>query len=201
MVTRRTLLLSPLAAAALASRASAAAVTPEQARQFIDRTAKEMIAVIDGNAPTEQKRAQLQQIIDRAVAVEEVGRFCLGRYWRAATPEQRQQYLQLFHRVLLNSITGHIGEYKGVTYTLGRPVPGNGGIEVPSVLNRPGQPSANLTWLVSGDGGNPKIIDVIAEGTSMRITQRSDYDSYLSRNGGRISALLEAMKRQASQTG
>ncbi len=27
--------------------------------------------------------------------------------------------------------------------------------------------------------GSPKIVDVIAEGTSLRLTQRSDYASYL----------------------
>lgn len=204
MLTRRTLLLSSLSLAALTATAPllppAGAQTPGEATQFIDQTAKQLIAVIDSPTPMSQKRIQLQQIIDRAVAVDEVGRFCLGRHWRTATPAQQQEYLRLFHTVLLNSITGHLGEYKGITYTLGRATAGEGGVQVPSVMNRPGQPPANLTWLVSSNS-SPKIIDLIAEGTSMRLTQRSDYDSFLNHNAGNIQALLDAMKRQASQTG
>lgn len=204
MLTRRSLLMSSLALAALAVAAPPRAVgaqTPVQATQFIDQTARQLIAVIDSAASAAQKRTQLQQIIDRTVAVEQIARFCLGRFWRTATPAQQKDYVQQFHHVLLNSITGHLGEYKGVTYSLGRPVPGEGGVQVPSVMNRPGQPSANLTWVVANDGGGPKIIDVLAEGTSMRLTQRSDYDSFLNQHNGNVAALVTALKRRASQEG
>lgn len=204
MLTRRSLLIAtlPLAGALVPGwLRPARAQSPAQATQFIDQTAKQLVAIIDAGAPAPQKRAQLQQIIDRDVAVAEVAQFCLGRHWRDATPQQQKDYVQLFHRVLLNSIAGHLGDYKGITYTLGRAMPGDGGVQVPTVLNRPGQPSANLTWLVSNEGGSPKIVDLIAEGTSLRLTQRSDYDSYLNRNGGRVQALLDAMKRQANQSG
>ncbi len=203
MLTRRTLLLSSLVLAATAAGASggyaqgsAAQVSPQQASQLIDSTAKRLIAVIDGPGSAEQKRPALQQIIDSVVAVDEIGRFCLGRHWRSASPDEQRDYLELFHRVLLNSITGHLGDYRGITYTLGRPLPGEGGVQVPSTMNRPGQPSADLTWIVADVGGGPKIIDVVAAGTSMRLTQRSDYDSYLVHNGNNVKALLSALKRQ-----
>ncbi len=205
MLTRRPFLRSALTLAALAAGTrlahAAFAQSPAQATAFIDSTAKQMIAVIDSAAPESEKSAQLQQIINRAVAVDEIARFCLGRYWRAATPAQQQQYAQLFHHVLLKSITGHLGDYKGITYTLGRPVAGQGGMEVPSVLRRPGQPAANLTWVVTDQDGGPKIIDVLAEGTSMRLTQRSDYGGFLDSHNGNIGALLDAMQRLARRPG
>ena len=204
MLTRRTLLLSPPALAALAAATSgpaARAGSPAQATQFINTIAQQIIAIIDkGAAPTE-KSAQLQQLIDRDVAVDQIAQFCLGRYWRTATPAQRTQYAQLFHHVLLQSITGHLGEYKGITYTLGRPVAGEGGTEVPSVVKRPGAASANLTWVVADVGGSMKVIDLIAEGTSLKVTQRSDYSGFLDSHNGNVGALIEAMKRQAHRTG
>lgn len=204
MQTRRFFLRSTLATAALAGGTrlarAAFAQSAAQATQFINQTARQMIAVIDSPASQAAKSAQLQQIVNRAVAVDEIARFCLGRYWRSATPAQQQEYAQLFHRVLLNSITGHLGDYKGITYTLGRAIPGDGGVQVPSVLTRPGQPTANLTWVVANDGaGSPKIIDVLAEGTSMRVTQRSDYGGFLDSHGGNVGALVDALKRQARQ--
>ena len=47
--------------------------------------------------------------------------------------------------------------------------------------------------------GELKIVDVIAEGASLRLTQRSEYSSVISRNGGRVAALLDAMKQQIAQ--
>ena len=58
-----------------------------------------------------------------------------------------------------------------------------------------------MDWLVSVDGGGPKIIDVIAEGTSLRLTQRSDYSSYLAHNNNSVQALIDALRQQASQPG
>jgi phospholipid transport system substrate-binding protein len=203
MLTRRALIPSSLALLAFAAGASpvpqARAQTPEEAVALIKQTADKLIAVINSNAPAAQKQEQLREIIDSAVDVNEVARFCLGRYWRVATPAQRQEYLDLFHRVLVHSITGRIGQYQGVTYSIGRPVPQEGGIVVPTVINRPGQPPANVSWVVSSASGSPKIIDMIAEGTSLRITQRSDYASYIAHNGDSVQALLDAMRRQASQ--
>jgi phospholipid transport system substrate-binding protein len=43
------------------------------------------------------------------------------------------------------------------------------------------------------------VVDVIAEGTSLRLTTRSEYSAVISRNGGRISALLDAMRNQVAQ--
>jgi phospholipid transport system substrate-binding protein len=40
---------------------------------------------------------------------------------------------------------------------------------------------------------------VVAEGTSLRLTQRSDYASYLSRNNNNVQALIDAMRQQAKQ--
>ena len=194
MPTRRILmaccLVMPFARAAHAQ-------SPEQALAFVNQTAKQLVGIINGPGSPEQKRAQLQEVIDRAVAVDQVAQFCLGRFWHTATPQQRQEYLDLFHRVLLNSIGGHMGEYHGVSFAVGRAMPGDGGgIAVTSTINRPGQPTANFTWVIGNEGGSPKVIDLIVEGTSLRITQRSDYASYLARNSNNVQALLDAMRRQ-----
>jgi len=37
-------------------------------------------------------------------------------------------------------------------------------------------------WVISDPDSNPEIVDVIAEGTSFRLTQRSDYASFLAHN-------------------
>ena len=57
-----------------------------------------------------------------------------------------------------------------------------------------------VDWIIANPTSSPKIIDVVAEGTSLRLTQRQDYASYLSHNNGSVDALIAAMKSQVSQS-
>jgi phospholipid transport system substrate-binding protein len=68
---------------------------------------------------------------------------------------------------------------------------------VSSSVERPNNAPANVDWIISNAGPSPKIVDVVAEGTSLRLTQRSDYAAYLSHNGNNLQALIDAMKHQA----
>jgi phospholipid transport system substrate-binding protein len=54
---------------------------------------------------------------------------------------------------------------------------------------------------VANAGTDPKVVDVIAEGTSLRITQRDDYASFLTQHGDNIDGLLDAIRHQLSQNG
>ena len=67
-----------------------------------------------------------------------MARFCLGRFWRTASPEQQQEYVELFHRVLVINITGKVGDYQGVSIKLGRAPPREGDIAVSTTVIRPG---------------------------------------------------------------
>ena len=123
MITRRFLLLATASlSAAVALPRDARAGAAEQAVSFIEALAKELTAVVNGNAPIADKQSALGKIVDRGVDVEEVAKFCLGRFWRTATPQQQKDYTELFHRVLLNNITGKVGEYKGVSIAIGKPI-------------------------------------------------------------------------------
>jgi len=179
---------------------SAWAQSDEEATAFIRRLSERLASVVNGPGSEAEKRAEMRQIIDHDVDVDEVGRFCLGRFWNTATPDQRKEYLQLFHDVLVNAINSHLGEYAGVRITLGRTVPGDEQATVSSTVERPNNPPAEVKWVVSFSSGAPKVVDVVAEGTSMRLTQREDYASYLAHNGSNMEKLIAAMKQQLSQS-
>ena len=159
--------------------------------------AGQIVAIVNGPGSPEQKRGQIAPIVDSTIDVNGVARFCLGRFWRSASPQQQQEYLQLFHAVLLTSVTARIGDYRGVQVTVGRAEQRADGIYVSSVLQRPNSAPSTVYWVVADVGGQLRIIDVIAEGTSLRLTQRSDYASYLQRNGNNVAALINAMRQQA----
>jgi phospholipid transport system substrate-binding protein len=163
---------------------------------FVRNFADELLAIVNGQQSTAAKRAALQPVIDQNVDVATIARFCLGRFWNSATPAQQAQYTQLFHQVLLNNISGHLGEYRGVKFTMTGSHSQGADVLVGTIITRPNEPDANVQWVVSTSSGSPKVVDVVAEGTSLRLTQRQDYASYLGRHGNDIDKLLAALQRQ-----
>ncbi len=198
-LTRRSLLGSAfIALAALPLTRAAQAQPAEQAAVFIEKTVRELTAAVNSGNSTKDKASALQTIIDRAVDVNSVGRFCLGRFWRLASPAEQAEYIDLFHRVLVQNITGKVGDYQGVSITLVRTVPREDGVAVTTTVTRPNSAPSRVDWLVNAESGELRIVDVIAEGTSLRLTQRNDYASYLSRNNNSVRALIDALKQQAA---
>ncbi len=198
MLTRRSLLTTSAALCllALAGMPRAHAQGASQANAFMNRFATELIGVVNGPQSAAAKKAALGPVIDSNVDVAKIARFCLGRFWSTASPAQQSEYTQIFHQVLLNNISGHLGDYKGVTYTMtGDHAQGENEL-VGTIINRPNAPPANVQWVIDSSSGSPKVVDVVAEGTSLRLTQRSDYASYLERHGNDIGQLLAALHQQ-----
>ncbi len=173
----------------------------ERASAFIKATGEKLVAAINASGALEERHKAVAGVIDTDVDVNGVARFCLGRFWRAATPAQQQQYLKLFRDMLVLNISSKLGEYRGVTFTLGTTQDRDVGEVVSTVVKRPNNPPTNIQWVVENAAANPKIVDVIAEGTSLRITQRDDYASFHSQHGNNVDALLDGLRKQVSQNG
>lgn len=79
-------------------------------------------------------------LIQENVDIDGIGRYCLGRYWKVATPAQQKEYLGLFHQVLVNAITDKLGDYRGVSFTIGNVTKSGEDDAVEATLLRPQQP-------------------------------------------------------------
>ena len=76
---------------------------------------------------------------------------------------------------------------------------GHGGTVVTSeIVRREGAP-ARIEWRVRGRPGNYKIIDVVVEGISMAITQRSEFASVIQRGGGAFGSLLTQLRKRTNR--
>lgn len=194
----RRILLAGLVALPLAAHAEA---DPAAAAAFVRNSGSELAAVVSGATSPEDKQARLKPFLDKVVDEDGVARFCLGRYWADATPAQRTEYLRLFRLVLLRGVVSRLGDYQAgsVKVVVNTPVQKPDGTYVPTVVEREGNKPVNITWMVTTDGPTMRIGDVVAEGMSLRLTQRSDYASFLAHNNGDVGKLIAAMKAQVGE--
>jgi phospholipid transport system substrate-binding protein len=173
----------------------------ERALAFIKSTTDQLAAVASSANSVPEKRRRLRAILDATVDHDEIARYCLGRFWRIATPDQQKQYMALFYDLLAAEITGHLGEYGGVRITMGLARTFEDTEIVTTMVERPNAPVMRVDWVVSTTTGTPQIVDLIAEGTSMRITQASDFTSYLAHHEYNIQGLIELMRQKSEQNG
>lgn len=166
---------------------------------FIRQAGNELATLVSAAAASQAERPRLQAFLDRVVDVDGVARFCLGRYWAAASGSAQRVYLAVFHRVLLRNVISWLGSHQqgSARVTIERPLAEGEDINVPTVVERDGDPPAHVAWLVTMSAGAPKIIDTVVEGVSMRLTVRNDYTSFLAHNGGDIEVLIRGLERQA----
>jgi len=170
---------------------------------FIRKVGDDIAAIVTAPGPEEAHKARLIGLIDRVVDVPGAARFCLGRYWRQASAEQQREYVGLFRAVLMRAVLGRINNDQQQNTTtplevqVERPQPRPDSIYVPTLIHRRGFPPVTVTWVVNTDANDPRIIDVMAAGVSLRITIRADEAAFLQRHGENIDTLLQALRAQA----
>ncbi|MBM3587682.1 MAG: ABC transporter substrate-binding protein [Alphaproteobacteria bacterium] len=196
---RRFLMFGVFGLVTMPARAQQMDIT--RATAFVDKTGQDLInAINDPRLNQTQRRDKVASILRSAIDIEGTGRFILGRYVRQASPAELQEYLKLFDEIIIRNLSARFGEYRGVKFLLGRSQQRREEDALVSTLvERPNMPPFTLDWRVAEINGQPRVVDVIAEGTSLRLTTRSEYSAVIQRNGGRVAALLDAMRGQIAQ--
>jgi phospholipid transport system substrate-binding protein len=195
MLPRRFLLLAAAGLALLGGLPMAAHASADSARAFITQLGKDTVAVLQRPDPTPQKAAKMEDILRRGFDFPTIGRFVLGRYWTTATQQQRDEYLKAFTDFVAKSYSRRLADEATVTgfnITNLRDL-GENDYLVQTTITRPSAAPLNYEWRVRDSGGGAKIVDVIVEGVSLLVTQRSDFTSVAGQNGidGLIANLRE----------
>ncbi|MDA9672455.1 ABC transporter substrate-binding protein [Alphaproteobacteria bacterium] len=207
MVQLRRLLRVTIAFFAVFILAASITVNPAQARAdsrvlkadaFILSLINDIrITVEVANATNDERKAAINAVVDTYFDVAGITRFSAGRYWRAASDEQRVHYAKQFRDVLINTASGQFDQIKGLTFipTISK-VRGDKLILVGGIIQdgTGTLPDVEIFWRVSAIAGQPmRVIDVQIENISMLKTQRDENEAIIRRGGGSFDALLQSL--------
>lgn len=175
-----------------------ATIDPQKAEAFMSNIGSEVISLLTNKNISDQERAQkFQQMLDSSFDVHAVGKFVLGRYWKQATEEQKQQFLKLFTETTVLSYATRFKEYTSEKFEVtGSRMETDGGVTVTSKIVRPQGPEISIDWRIFEKKGEMRIYDVILEGISMGITQRSEFAAVIQKGGGNIESLNAALEKK-----
>ena len=195
MPTRRTVIA--LAAAGLIPRAVRAEVGQAEldgAAALISRLAQQAFGVLRRqDTSLEEREAVFRALLREGFDMDFIGRFVLGKYWREMSPEQRTEYLEVFSEYVLQTYSRRFGGYAGQTFAIsGARAAGQQDAMVQTRIDQPSGPPIFADWRVRVVPGGYRIVDVMVEGVSMAVTQRSEFGAVVQRDG--VAGLIEALR-------
>lgn len=153
----------------------------------------------DPDLSSAEREAQFRKIFNESFDVKLLARFSLGVYWRRSTRSQQQEYIRLFENFVVMAYATRFSGYSGEKFKVGsmRELKGGDKLVASEIILIDGR-TVPVHWRVRDKKKN-LIVDVLVEGISMAITQRDEFTSIISQNGGRIDGLLIALRNRTQR--
>ena len=186
-----------LATLVLGSCGAKAAVNADAARQMIQNVGAEVLAILrDPALGNQQKFDRLVALLDGPIDLNIIARLILGRHWRAASEAQQVEYLELFRAFALDNLASRLHVYDGQDFEIvGAQVVNERDAVVATRVTGGGRPPLKVDWRVRElDDGDLVAIDVIVEGISLIVTQRSEFSAVIERRG--MDGLLAELRQR-----
>ncbi|HEX2477934.1 MAG TPA: ABC transporter substrate-binding protein [Geminicoccaceae bacterium] len=206
---RRVLLALAVGVVVLAPLAAPRAIlaADPSAEQVVQALAGEIWTTLRTNGADPKVRVdKLTALLEARADVGLISRLALGRHWKALPEAQRQDYEQLFRDVVIRSMArrldGYAPDAQGALEErfkiLGSAAAGKDDTLVRSKVFPADGPPVALDWrLRAGDAG-PVIIDLIVEGASLLVSQRSEFAAVIERED--LDGLLAQLRARAGST-
>ena len=147
----------------------------------------------------EQQKTRFRLLLREGFAVDKIGRFVLGKYRRKATSEELDEFLKLFEDYIVSLYSSAFRNYSGETFAVSRVVKTRSARDTMVVTHINPETDPNPTKVVFQVRNSKdvyKILDVKIQGVSMIVTQRDEFTGFIRNNGGKVSALITALRKK-----
>jgi phospholipid transport system substrate-binding protein len=192
------LVLAPLA------EPTPAPASSTSAEQVVQGLVEDIWTTLNTNGVEENGRLdQLMALLEVRTDVGLISRLALGRYWSRLPEAQQRDYEELFRDVVIRSLArrlnGYAADAKGpieerFQILSSAPAGKDDTLVRSKVFPREGQPLA-LDWRLRAGPSGPVIIDLIVEGASLLVSQRSEFAAVIERSD--LDGLLAELRARA----
>ena len=179
----------------------AVAAGPGDPAIFVREFSVQAIGVLaDHGLSGEHRERAFRELLTAGFDVKAISRFVLGRYWRKATEAERAEFTGLFEDLIVATYSKKFLDYSGQTLKVEAIREENEKMaSVASRIRRQGGEPIRIEWRLLRRGGSWRIVDVVVEGMSMVLSQRSEYASVIKADGGKIEGLLVKLRAKTAR--
>jgi len=165
----------------------------------ISTTEKAIKTLTDESIDPQEKEARFGKLFDENFDIPSISRFVLGKYWKSATTTQKKEFIVTFRNYIVKTYSSRFSEYTGEKLTLINSENQSNPklFIVHTALNREDAPPIKVDWRVGLKKDRYVILDIIIEGISLAITQRSEFVSVIDQNDGNVDNLIKLLKEKS----
>jgi phospholipid transport system substrate-binding protein len=172
---------------------------------LIKNTAQDVLAIVKQDKDIQAgNQKKVLDLVDAKVLphfdFERMTRLAVGRGWRSATPEQKQQLVTEFRNLLVRTYTSAFTRYRDQTVEV-MPLKMSAGddeVTVKTLILKPGTQPVTVDYEMEKTADGWKAFDLTVEGASLVTTYRGTFTEQIQQAGidGLIKTLVE--KNQAA---
>lgn len=178
-----------------APQAAAVSADADGAKAFLQQLADRTIATLNQKQLSQPQRIEaFRDLFSEGFDVPSIGQFVAGRAWSKATEPQKIAYLKVFEEVTILTWALRFDQYAGEKLSIERVREDGKAVLLESLIVRPGKESIRVDWRIEKGRNGYKILDIVAEGTSLAIAQRADYTAVVQANNGEFEGLIRALR-------
>ena len=177
-------------------------------QDMVQQTAEQMLGklrtereIID--AHPERIYDLVDQILLPHFDFERMSSWVLGRYWRSATPKQRQEFTEQFRILLVRTYAKSLSSYTDnkITYLPFRGGQEQSDVKVRTEVDQPGGFPIPIDYDLYLKGDEWKVFDVTIDGVSLVTNYRTTFANQIRQDGidKLISSLAERNKQDGAQ--
>lgn len=194
--TRRSLMGTALAFTAIASLPlPAQALTEAKARALIDKVVADINKVIASGRSLNAMIADFERIFTRYGDVNIIARSTLGPDSRRASAAQMRAYTEAFRKYIARKYGKRFREFIGGRIEVKGVRTVKSWQEVISTVYLQGRAPFEVRFLVSDRSGRDLFFDMVIEGVSLRLSERTEIGAMLDARRGDIDALIQDLRR------
>lgn len=189
---RRTLLKTAMAGALAAlllvpSHGPASALSAPES--YVQNVANKIVATINSGG-------SFNGLVSRYADVRTIARFSLGKYRKGLPASRANEYYSATRAHIARLLKSHTKRFRNAKLKVNSSqAKSSSNIVVrTTVIPASGSPIP-VNWRVVRRGGGYKIFDVTVSGVSMAVLLRTSFTSHISKNQGKVAALIAHLKR------
>ena len=164
---------------------------------FINNITNNASSILSSEYTREEKIQELIKIGENSVDIDGIGFYTLGKHRKILNDGQKDEFKKIFREYFLKSFSSRLVEYKEAKIVvISEDIKNEKYTIVKSkLLATSDRPEVSIDWRVyTKDPTKPLIRDLIIEGLSLARTQREEFNSIITNNGGDIKALFTSLK-------
>jgi phospholipid transport system substrate-binding protein len=182
-----------------------ASVTYADPGAFVKALGNRAIELLTSTQISDEEQAmRFRTLLREGFAVDKIGRFVLGKYRRKATTEELKEFLELFENYIVSLYSSAFRNYSGETFVVSRVVNTRNAHDTMVVTHINPETDPNPTkvvFQVRNWKGVYKVLDIKIQGVSMILTQRDEFTGLIRNNGGKVAALISALRKKSKALG